>query len=98
MNDAAVDWRPEMRELIWALTECARRSRVGEVEQVLALGMAAQMVEVFARKLGPGCGEVEQAMARLGQVAFDFVKTARRAGVGVVSIHGNSNQFNTSEV
>jgi len=94
-----VDWRPEMRELIWAALECARQSRAEGVEQVIGLVRAAELAAACTRSDTRWAHrEMRRALDEVGRAAFALVNTARRAGVGVVSIQGNSNQINTNEV
>jgi len=91
MNTAA-DWRPEMRELIWAALECARQSRAEGIEQVIGLVRAAELAAACTRRdVRWEHRELRRALDDMGRVAFALVNTARRAGVGVVSINHDSN-------
>jgi len=95
--NTVVDWRPEVRGLIWAALECARQSRAEGIEQVIGLVRAAELAAACTRSDARwGHREVRRALDDMSRAAFVLVNTARAAGVGVVSIH--SNQINTSEV
>jgi len=95
--DLPVEWRPEVRELIWAALECARRSRAEGIEQVIGLVRAAEIAAMCtcwdARREHR---EMRRALDEMGRAAFVLIKTARAAGVGVVSGYGD--QINMGEV